>query len=137
MIKCQNCIVYLPKVLKGMKPQLPVLFNTEYSQRYLMIRAIRIFRAPYHRTLCTKCHSNKQLRAVQFSVFCYGRTNHKAPQCRFKDSVCSYCNKKGHLARACRSKQSGLKDKLSTHLVAEELEEHDDEYSLYYGRNQL
>ena len=60
-----------------------------------------------------------------------GRTNHKAPQCRFKDSVCSYCNKKGHLTRACCSKQSGLKGKLPTHLVAEEQEEHHDEYSLY------
>ena len=76
---------------------------------------------------------SQQQAASGSSVQCFrcGGTNHKAPQCRFKDSVCSYCNKKGHLARACRSKQSGLKDKLPTHLGAEELEEHDDEYSSY------
>ena len=35
------------------------------------------------------------------------------------------------MARSCHSKQSGLKDKLPTHLVGEELEEHDDEFSFY------
>ena len=76
---------------------------------------------------------SQQQAALGSSVQCFrcGRTNHKAPQCRFKDLLCSYCNKKGHLARACRSKQSGLKGKLPTHLVAEELEEYDDKYSLY------
>ena len=35
-----------------------------------------------------------------------GKPNHKAPDCRFKDSVCTKCNKKGHLAKVCRSSSS-------------------------------
>ena len=31
--------------------------------------------------------------------------NHLAPSCRFKDSVCHGCNKKGHLVRCCRNAQ--------------------------------
>lgn len=30
--------------------------------------------------------------------------NHLAPNCRFIEAVCRECNKKGHLARVCRSK---------------------------------
>ena len=37
MIKCQSCNVYFPKVLKGTKPQLLVLFNAQYSQQYSII----------------------------------------------------------------------------------------------------
>lgn len=35
-----------------------------------------------------------------------GKPNHKAPECRFKDSVCTKCNKKKHLAKVCRSSSS-------------------------------
>ena len=37
---------------------------------------------------------------------CYrcGKTNHTAPECRFKDAECHACGKKGHIAPACRSK---------------------------------
>ena len=37
---------------------------------------------------------------------CYrcGGTNHKADDCRFREQVCRNCQKKGHIARVCRSK---------------------------------
>ena len=33
-----------------------------------------------------------------------GRSNHKAADCRFRDSECYKCDKKGHIAPVCRSK---------------------------------
>ena len=33
----------------------------------------------------------------------YGKNNHKASLCRFKDAVCNNCRKKGHLAKICRA----------------------------------
>ena len=33
-----------------------------------------------------------------------GKTNHAAPECRFKDAECHTCGKKGHIAPARRSK---------------------------------
>ncbi len=37
---------------------------------------------------------------------CYrcGGMNHKAEDCRFREQVCRNCQKKGHIARVCRSK---------------------------------
>ena len=29
---------------------------------------------------------------------------HLAPSCRFKETICHYCNKKGHLAKVCRAR---------------------------------
>ena len=42
------------------------------------------------------------------SIKCYhcGKPNHKAPQCRYKDSICAKCKKKGHLAKVCCSTKS-------------------------------
>ena len=36
---------------------------------------------------------------------CLG-TSHSHEQCRFKESVCHFCSKKGHIQRACRNKKS-------------------------------
>lgn len=38
---------------------------------------------------------------------CYrcGGRNHLPRNCRFKDSTCNYCKKKGHIAKVCLSKQ--------------------------------
>ncbi len=33
---------------------------------------------------------------------CGGR--HRAADCRFRDAICNHCSKKGHIARACRSR---------------------------------
>ena len=33
-----------------------------------------------------------------------GKTNHVAPNCRFKDAVCNFCKITGHLEKVCRKK---------------------------------
>ena len=67
-----------------------------------------------------------------------GRTNHSAPQCRYKDAVCKKCNKTGHLAKVCQSKKTIhspsllTKKRLPTNIVSEQLshsEKH--EYALF------
>ena len=74
------------------------------------------------------------------SYKCYrcGKTNHKAPQCRHKNTVCNKCNKTGHLAKVCQSKKdttassSISKKQLSTHVVTEQSpSEEKEEYSLF------
>ena len=58
--------------------------------------------------------------------FCCGRTNHSAPQCRYKDAVCNKCNKTGHLAKVCQSKKTipscnlPTKKRLPTNVVSEQ-----------------
>ena len=74
-----------------------------------------------------KVSQQQTVLGISVQCFCCSVTNHKAPQCQFKDAVYSYFKKKEHLAKTCCSKQSGLKDRLLTHLVAEESVEHDDE----------
>lgn len=34
-----------------------------------------------------------------------GRTDHQRHDCRFRDTICNYCHKKGHIEAACRAKQ--------------------------------
>ncbi len=38
---------------------------------------------------------------------CGGR--HRAADCRFRDAICNHCSKKGHIARACRSRNRSAK----------------------------
>ena len=80
-------------------------------------------------TSCTKC-------------FRCGRTNHSAPQCRYKDAVCKRCNKTGHLAEVCQSRKTNTspslltKKRLPTNVVTEQSslsEKH--EYALFTIQN--
>ena len=36
------------------------------------------------------------------TCYCCGGP-HFAPQCKFKDTICRYCKKKGHLAQVCNA----------------------------------
>lgn len=63
-----------------------------------------------------------------------GKSNHKATECYYKETTCSYCKKKGHLAKVCRSRPStkpplSTQRKQATHLV--EMTEPDQEASEY------
>ena len=74
---------------------------------------------------------------------CGGR--HAFDSCRFRDSECHYCHKRGHIPKKCRKKQADIKrsgaPQRSTHMVREENinsdEEEEDMNALYkmdYGR---
>ena len=80
-----------------------------------------------------------------------GGTNHLADECRFKDTVCRACQKKGHIERVCRSKPSGNRTQRPTpkprqrysqarvHAVSETaphqtLFDSDDEFAIHYVR---
>ena len=74
---------------------------------------------------------------------CGGR--HAFDSCRFRDSECHYCHKRGHIAKKCCKKQADMKrsgaPQRSTHMVREENinsdEEEEDMNALYkmdYGR---
>lgn len=58
-----------------------------------------------------KPNANMKIPAKSASgSHCYrcGDANHFANTCKFKDVVCSACNKKGHLRRVCQSNHSNL-----------------------------
>ena len=40
--------------------------------------------------------------------YCCGKANHKAPECCYKDAICTKCKKKGHLAKVCRNTKGTL-----------------------------
>ncbi|XP_018574450.1 uncharacterized protein LOC108913383 [Anoplophora glabripennis] len=51
---------------------------------------------------------NKQFK--QNGKTCFRGENMHAPEdCRFKDAVCNFCKKKGHIERACLSKKRGIR----------------------------
>ena len=70
------------------------------------------------------------------SIKCYrcGKANHKAPECRYKDSVCSKCKKREHLAKVCRNTKSTLSQSRSepsqTNIVIPEAQA-PEEYQLF------
>ena len=45
------------------------------------------------------------------TIICYrcGKPDHKANDCRYKNSSCNYCNIKGHLESVCRKKQKAAR----------------------------
>ena len=52
--------------------------------------------------------------------YCCGRANHTKSECRYREYKCKYCNKQGHLERACRIKQAKEeKSKTSVNLLHE------------------
>ena len=53
---------------------------------------------------CYCCGEGKK----SLQCYCCGKANHKAPECRYKDSVCSKCKKRGHLAKVCCNTKSTL-----------------------------
>jgi hypothetical protein len=63
---------------------------------------------------------------------CYscGKTNHKRSDCRFKDSVCHNCSRKGHIAPACRQPKSNSKNSKGVNSV-ENAETSDNDEPLY------
>ena len=59
--------------------------------------------------------------------------SHLAPTCRFKDTECGYCKKKGHLARVCRARKSKSDVKPKENLFVSDAaeEQQDGTYDLY------
>ena len=45
---------------------------------------------------------------------------HPADRCRFKDSECHYCHKKGHIAKVCRAKQRSRNTENTLQVTIEE-----------------
>ena len=75
-------------------------------------------------------------------VVCYRcGGSHLAPTCKFKEAICRYCKKKGHIVRVCRAaaknkdsknpKKAPDTDSKKTHFVQEDNIEEDLPYQLY------
>ena len=66
---------------------------------------------------------------------CYrcGRTNHAAKDCRFVESICNFCNKKGHIAPACRKKKADKRkpSKNTKHLTTTSDDSDAEEFNLH------
>ena len=66
---------------------------------------------------------------------CAGVAGHKASECRFKDKTCHNCKKKGHIAKACRSKPKPTRTanhrSKKVHQVSEELDSESDREGIW------
>ena len=95
--------------------------------------------APVHTVRQGRCHpqrrapnqpvANPQKTVVPECIRCGGK--HRATECKFHETECFLCKKKGHIARARRSKQ---KSQIRTHqfLTSTTDQAETDEYSLYH-----
>jgi hypothetical protein len=54
-----------------------------------------------------KIHSNQPQSSNNDSKLCdsCGGTNHSRASCKYRDFICNYCKKKGHLERVCRQRK--------------------------------
>ena len=65
--------------------------------------------APRNKEAEPKKQTTSNQKPSQMCFRC-GNPNHKAPNCRFKDSTCNFCGVKGHLQKVCRKQQQAAPD---------------------------
>ena len=83
--------------------------NTKVLNEPLVVQQVSQCSAPSTGTTGTAITT---ARTESVCYRCGGQ--HWAKECRFKDSVCNYCKKKGHIQRACRSRARQLQGKQPT-----------------------
>ena len=59
--------------------------------------------------LSKKTVSNTKPKEKNKACFRCDRFNHTPDECRFKEDICRFCSKKGHIERACLSKKAQQK----------------------------
>ena len=67
------------------------------------VNKVKHTQKPKHKAAASS-HSNSEKKKV--TCFRCGNPDHKSPDCKIKDAVCSYCNRKGHLEVVCQKKKS-------------------------------
>ncbi|XP_064475325.1 uncharacterized protein LOC135389189 [Ornithodoros turicata] len=70
--------------------------------------------------MAKKVPNKKRKKDRQHSQPCFRCDGQHDPSgCRFRDAVCHFCKKKGHIEKACRSKKSLMKDRTTNQLQPE------------------
>ncbi|XP_064463655.1 uncharacterized protein K02A2.6-like [Ornithodoros turicata] len=70
--------------------------------------------------MAKKVPNKKRKKDRQHSQPCFRCDGQHDPSgCRFRDAVCHFCKKKGHIEKACRSKKSQMKDRTTNQLQPE------------------